>query len=185
MEIKKKSINLVVITKRRELEKEYKQKIEDIANSVKIINDDKQTLKNLFDWWQKNVKYDYDILSNKRESGNFKSNVYKYREMDILSSEKFAPILLNKGICKSFSEAFKDICDILNIECRVVKSRDNDVCIQSFKNLYHVWNEVTIHGETSTIDLDPNFLTFMGQRRTKPKFQIKNKKIFTVHDNQI
>ncbi len=162
---------------REELQKEYQEKLKQIVEQIRgsdtmQIKSPKFLVKRLFDWWNKNIKYDNDILKNKRAEGNYSEILYDYKNVALRSGEKYAPIILRKGVCSGFSAAFKDLCDLLGIECRIVNAHDDDVNISSFKKLAHAWNEITIDGETTTIDLDPHFLTFMGARRTKPKFEI-------------
>ena len=163
------------------LEEEYQDKIKQIAKSFKnkgTFITKKQMLKDLFNWWNKNIKYDYAILNNPRTNngtGKYPGIVYDYKNTHILASEKYAPILLKKGICASFASAFKDICELIGVRCRVVTSEDEAV-IPTYKKFSHAWNEVYIDGEYRTIDLTPSFVTFLGELRT-------NK--FTIHDVNI
>lgn len=163
------------------LEQEYQEKIKQIAKSLKNKKPfitKKQMLKDLFDWWNKNIQYDYAILNNPRTNngtGKYPGIVYDYKNTHILASEKYAPILLKKGICVSFASAFKDICELIGVRCRVVTTEDEAV-VPAYKKLSHAWNEVYIDGEYRTIDLTPSFVTFMGELRT-------NK--VTIHEGNI
>lgn len=186
--INNRSVNVKDRLARQEIKKEYQEKIKTIVEQIKgndqvIIK--KELIKRLFAWWNNNIQYDNSILNNRRiNEGTYSAITYKYKGTILACGEKCAPILLHKGVCNSFSEAFKDICDLIGIECRVVHARDKDVSVESFKRLAHAWNEVTIDGETTTIDLDPHFLTCMGQRRTKPKFEIHSKSLFEINEKE-
>ena len=175
MIIKRKKLNFVQMQYRAELEAEYKEKIRRIAEEIKAGSfiTKKEQCRRLFDFFNQNIKYDYDILSGRREEGNFNTIYYQYKSGEISIGEKYAPILLKKGVCVSLSEAFKDICDLLAIPCRVIHSGDKEVFDKHFQTPGHAWCEVTIDFTTSTIDLDPHFLTFMGPRRATDKFEIK------------
>lgn len=161
------------------VEQEYQQTIKEIANNLKSTNSfitKKELIKRLFDWWQENIQYDNTILEQPRNNngtGKYPNITYPYKNTLILASEKYAPILLKKGICESFSIAFKDICELIGVECKVINSGDNNV-ISDYKKYAHAWNEVYIDGKYKTIDLTPNFLTFMGDLRTE-KFTIHEK----------
>ena len=135
-------------------------------------------LETLFNWWNENIQYDYSILKNPRKNngtGGYENIAYPYKNTTIFISHKHAPILLRKGVCESFSEAFKDICELLGVECRIVKGREDETVIPEFKQYAHQWNEVSVDGEIKTIDLDPNFLTFLGPPRTTGRFVIHEK----------
>jgi transglutaminase/protease-like cytokinesis protein 3 len=154
------------------LEKEYQKQILRIANEIKNAKTfitKKEQLRLLYEWFINNTKYDSDILNNRNELGLYTNILYNYNGYEFYSNEKYAPILLHKGTCVSFSKAFKDICDELNIECRVVSSKDSDATC--FKSEAHSWNEVVLDGNVYTVDL--TFKNFLSERRTKPLFQIR------------
>ena len=179
-DIKNKKLNSERLNIRKEIEQEYQKRIRIIADNIKCSANfitKRQILKNLFDWWNENIQYDYNILKQPDGGNNAISTIYyDYKgEKDIMHcGEKYAPILLGKGVCTSYSEAIKDICDLINIECKVVDAKDDNV-LSAFKCHKHAWDEITIDGEVLTLDLDPHFLTFMGRRRTTSVFKIKEK----------
>ncbi len=57
---------------------------------------------------------------------------------------KYPAILNDVGNCKTYSEAFKDIADRLNISCIVVNGRTS---------MGHAWNAVYLDGEVRFIDV--------------------------------
>lgn len=64
-------------------------------------------------------------------------------EFAIGFGEKLAPILIQKGVCASYSSTFCDIARRLGIDCAVV-------C-----NSYHAWNAILIDDEICYLDLTP------------------------------
>ncbi len=162
---------------RAELEKEYQEKIRLIAMRAKGNSNfmfKASICKRLFEWFCSNTRYDFDILKNKRENGSFRAIEYSYKNSVITSNEKYAVVLLGKGGCTAFAEAFKDVCDLLQIDCKVVSGKDKNVILQSFR-IAHSWNEVTIDGKRRTVDLDPHYRAYMTAPRTSQTFTIKNK----------
>ena len=189
---KKKKLNFLGKQAREQMEIDYQNKILEIVEKTKHFPTDEQKLKYVFDWFNQNVKYDNDILKNRTATGKFTNFPYKYHtkisendiECDIMCGEKFAPILLGKGICKGMSEAFKDICDLLGVECYVVSNRDENV---NFHNeIAHSWNEVVLNGERKTIDTYYFYSAFLTKRRSMPTFKIKNdtSKTFEIKEKQ-
>lgn len=164
-------------TARAEIEKEYQEKIQLIAMRVKGSSKFATKVaqcKRLFDWFCENTRYDYAILKNKKENGTYRPIEYPYKNTVITSNEKYAVVLLGKGGCTAFAEAFKDVCDLLHIDCKVVSGRDKNVILPSFR-IAHSWNEVTIDGNRRTVDIDPHFRAYMTMPRTSQTFEIKNK----------
>lgn len=64
-------------------------------------------------------------------------------EFEIGFGEKLAPILIQKGVCASYSSTFCDIARRLGIDCAVVY------------NSYHAWNSILIDDEIWYLDLTP------------------------------
>ena len=64
-------------------------------------------------------------------------------EFAIGFGEKLAPILIQKGVCASYSSTFCDIARRLGIDCAVVY------------NSYHAWNTILIGDEILYLDLTP------------------------------
>ena len=162
---------------RDSIEKEYQEKIHMIAMRVRgsaSFATKYSLCKRLYDWFCAYTSYDYSILKNKRENGSYGALEYKYKNSVITSDEKYAVVLLGKGGCTSLSQAFKDVCDILKIECKVVRGSDENVLLSTFR-IAHSWNEVTIDGKRRTVDLDPHFRTFMTSPRTSQTFVVHNK----------
>lgn len=151
------------------LDKDYQQKLEEIVEYVKKncdINSKEKLSKKVFDWFCDNVKYDENILSEKREDGSFINKEYEYKGGKFWRSEKYA-LLCGKGVCQSISLALKDVYSMLGIECRYVSGRDDDVVLDRFKGRHHAWNEIVLEGKTYTVDWTPHFRTFMTEPRTK------------------
>ncbi len=171
-------INEQELARRAKIDEEYRNKILALAKIVQgsgSFIQKRVVCKRLFDWFCNNVSYDYEILKNKKDSGAYMPTKYIYNGCEIFSSEKYAAILLKKGGCTAFAEAFKDVCELLNINCKVVSGSDKEVILPTFR-IAHSWNEVTIDGKRATVDLDPHFRTFMSAPRTHQTFAIRSVK---------
>lgn len=166
-EIKAIKTNEKVLTARKKLEIEYKEELKRILQLLrcgeKFITKQEQ-IKRFFNWFSANVSYDNDILKN-YNGRNFGSIEYPYKDCVILCGEKYAPILLHKGVCQSFSIVFKDFCDLIGVNCKIIHGEDENVV--DLKGKPHVWNEVFLNGKWSTIDLTPCYKSYMGKLRTQ------------------
>lgn len=113
-------------------------------------------------------------------------------EFAIGFGEKLAPILIQKGVCASYSSTFCDIARRLGIDCAVV-----------FNN-YHAWNTILIDDEIWYLDLTPiikagrkniplssalksSYNTFNSIKITTDKYDNKNnsQSIYFDKDGQI
>ncbi len=168
-EIKKIEYNEKELIARKNLENEYKEELNRILQLLrcgkKFITKQEQ-IKRFFDWFSANVSYDNDILKRKNSIGSFTAILYPYKDCFIHCGEKYAPILLHKGVCQSFSIVFKDFCDLIGVNCKIIHGKDENVI--DLKGKPHAWNEVFLNGKWSTIDLTPFYKTYMGKLRTRP-----------------
>lgn len=164
---------------RKHLETEYKEELNRILRQLrsgeKFITK-QELIKRFYDWFFANVSYDNDILKMKNNNNSFTSIQYPYKDCVVNCGEKYAPILLHKGVCQSFSIVFKDFCDLIGVDCKIIRGRDENVV--ELKNKPHAWNEVLLDGEWSTIDLTPCYKTYMGKLRTH-----QNSK-FIIHEDR-
>ena len=129
----------------------------------------KDRLKMLFDYLTSDNKvYDMGFITSHSEMVGAKtyslpgheSEGFKYDQ-----TTKYPAVLNDAGVCTTYSVAFKDIADRLNIPCIVVNGRTS---------MGHAWNAVYLDGEVRFIDVayaimhrgfqDKNnyFLTSMG-----------------------
>ena len=164
---------------RKNLETEYKEELNRILHQLrsgeKFITK-QELIKRFYDWFFANVSYDNDILQMRNNNNSFTSIQYPYKDCFINCGEKYAPVLLHKGVCQSFSIVFKDFCDLIGVDCKIIRGKDENVI--ELKNKPHMWNEVFLNGKWSTIDLTPYYKSYMGKPRTQ-----QNDK-FIIHEDK-
>ena len=164
---------------RKNLETEYKEELNRILRQLrdgeKFITK-QELIKRFYDWFFANVSYDNDILKMWNHNNSFTSIQYPYKDCFINCGEKYAPVLLHKGVCQSFSIVFKDFCDLIGVDCKIIRGKDENVI--ELKNKPHMWNEVFLNGKWSTIDLTPYYKSYMGKPRTQ-----QNDK-FIIHEDK-
>jgi hypothetical protein len=104
-------------------------------------NNDFERVKKAHDWVALNIRYD---------TQSFFSGRYSSQEFD-------AVIKRGSGVCAGYADAFKYLCDALEIECSVVSGYARGYGSGLFWNenvMYsnHAWNIVTIEGKKYLID---------------------------------
>lgn len=104
-------------------------------------NNDFERVKKAHDWVALNIKYD---------TQSFFTGRYSSQEFD-------AVIKRGSGVCAGYADAFKYLCDALEIECSVVCGYARGYGSGLFKNenvtySNHAWNIVTIEGKKYLID---------------------------------
>ena len=132
---------------KRELDELYETRVSAIVDTIKksTISTEKR-LDLLYSYFVNQLDIDDSYLSEITPSGYAETIYYKFKDYDIKyasSTNKYGPIIFGKGVCKGFSEAFKDICDKMGIKCDVVLGR-------TFMG--HQWNVVLINNEPKMID---------------------------------
>lgn len=132
---------------KRELNELYDARVNVIIDTIKksTISTEKR-LDLLYSYFVNQLEIDDSYLSGITSSGTAEPIYYKFKDYDIKfasSTNKYGPIIFGKGVCKGFSEAFKDICDKMGIKCDVVIGK-------TF--MWHGWNVVLINGEPKMID---------------------------------
>ena len=135
----------------QEFENKYKKKYEDIVNQIiSQINQrctgNKQKLKMLFDYLTSDdMKYDLrQTTADGRRAIVFTYRFPPYITWGIESGSKYAVILNHSGVCRSYSEAFEDICSRMNIPCELVLGDTG---------MDHAWNVVMENGILKHIDI--------------------------------
>lgn len=135
----------------RDFENKYKKKYEDFVNQlIAQINNrcsnNKQKIKMLFDYLTSDdMKYDLrQTTTDGRRSIGFTYEFPPYKSWGINNSTKYAVILNHSGVCESYSEAFKDICNKMDIPCEIVTG---------YTGMDHAWNVVMEDGVLKHIDI--------------------------------
>lgn len=135
----------------RDFENKYKKKYEDLVNQLidqinKRCSNNKQKIKMLFDYLTSDdMKYDLRQTSTDgRRSIGFTYEFPPYKNWGIDNSTKYAVILNHSGVCRSYSEAFKDICNKMDIPCEIATG---------YTGMDHAWNVVMENGVLKHIDI--------------------------------
>ena len=135
----------------RDFENKYKKKYEDFVNQlIAQINNrcsnNRQKIKMLFDYLTSDdMKYDLrQTTTDGRRSIGFTYEFPPYKSWGINNNTKYAVILNHSGVCRSYSEAFKDICNKMDIPCEIVTG---------YTGMDHAWNVVMEDGVLKHIDI--------------------------------
>ena len=135
----------------RDFENKYKKKYEDLVNQLidqinKRCSNNKQKIKMLFDYLTSDdMKYDLRQTSTDgRRSIGFTYEFPPYKNWGIDNSTKYAVILNHSGVCRSYSEAFKDICNKMDIPSEIATG---------YTGMDHAWNVVMENGVLKHIDI--------------------------------
>ena len=91
------------------------------------------------------MKYDLrQTTTDGRRSIGFTYEFPPYKSWGINNNTKYAVILNHSGVCGSYSEAFKDICNKMDIPCEIVTG---------YTGMDHAWNVVMEDGVLKHIDI--------------------------------
>ena len=129
----------------QEVENAYNQKADIIISEInKKAKTDKEKLKMLYNYFYNTMEYD---LHGTDKEGYAKQYLYpfkNYKTFKIDQKTKYPALIYNKGVCATFSKAFADLANKLEIPCRQVNG---------FTGLQHDWNIVLINDEIKHIDV--------------------------------
>ncbi|TXD54474.1 transglutaminase [Polaribacter sp. IC066] len=135
-------------------------KAEDLANKIeKDFSSDAHKARATFFWLAKNIRYNLKEYYNpepRRFRIEFSSEEEKNRKLKAIKYTLVADMFRNKtGVCEEYAQAFKIICNLLNIESEVIKgyTRNNaDEIGKTSKTVNHAWNAVKIDGSWVLLD---------------------------------
>lgn len=135
------SVDTVVIEQKRE---EIYLKVDQIISEVvRDSMSDYEKEMALHDYLVDNVEYDFGALDN-AEANDFKFVSEEFYD----SFNPYGILINNKGVCQSYAESFKLLCDRARIDCIVVNGL--------LGSTPHAWNKVNIEGSYYNIDLTNN-----------------------------
>ncbi len=106
---------------------------------------DEEKRKAIYDYLEENCEYDYAALED-AEKNNFKKTgdgTYEY------AFNTYGIIVKKVGVCQSFANAYKLLCNMSGVECRVMTGYLDG-------SLPHAWNAVKIDGEWYQTDSTNN-----------------------------
>lgn len=130
----------VIAKKQQEIFAEAKKIVSSEINAG-MSNEKKR--KTLYDYLDKNTKYDDDALKD-AEASNYKKVDAKFND----SFTTYGIMVKKVGVCASYAYSYKLLCDIAGIECIVVTG--------SMDTVPHAWNKVKIDNEWLTTDCTNN-----------------------------
>lgn len=116
-----------------------------VGSLIKDDMDAQQKIEILYNYLEDNSVYDYDALEEAKKNGYKKSEDFAFED----SFNTYGILVGGKGVCISYSNSFKLLCDMSDVECIVVTGYLNG-------NLPHAWNMVRIGDEWCEIDCTNN-----------------------------
>jgi len=110
-----------------------------VSSTIKPEMSDEEKRKALYDYLDKNTKYDNSALKNAEK------NNYKHVDREFNDSFTTYGIMVKKcGVCMSYAYSYKLLCDLAKIDCIVVTG--------SIEDCPHAWNKVKINNEWLNVD---------------------------------
>jgi transglutaminase/protease-like cytokinesis protein 3 len=135
-------------------------KAEDLAKQIKEdFTTDLEKSRAAFFWLTQNIRYNLKEYYNptpRRFRIEFASEAEKNQKLQAIKHQLVADMFQNKtGVCEEYAQAFKLLCDLLNIESEVIKGyvRNNPNEIGKTSNaINHAWNAVKIDDNWLLLD---------------------------------
>ncbi|WP_299012211.1 transglutaminase domain-containing protein [uncultured Polaribacter sp.] len=135
-------------------------KVENLAKKIeKDFSTNKEKARAAFIWLANNINYDleeYYNPKNRRYSFRYRNETERLQKIQE-AKEKIVNIAFKtkKGICEQYAQAYKKICDLLEIEATVisgnVRNSANEIGIIKNKT-NHAWNAVKIDNKWLLLD---------------------------------
>jgi transglutaminase/protease-like cytokinesis protein 3 len=137
----------------------YYSNVNSIANRIEEDFPSKlEKIRAVYSWVSKNIKYDLKEFYSgaKQYSFRYSSKEELQRQIDKRNNSLISKTLKRqKAVCEGYSQTFKKICDILQIECKVVSGYTKTFASEIGKlplGGRHAWNVVFINNEWKLID---------------------------------
>ena len=108
----------------------YSETAQELAESLST---EKEKCRAIFRWITNNIKYDYDVLNDKKHDCEDPLLVYKRK----------------KAVCGGYSSLFKAMCDEAKIKCEYISGES----ITSNNYGSHAWNIVKLDGTWYIMDI--------------------------------
>lgn len=129
-----------------DMQKEIQQASADIIKDIikENMSDEEKRLA-IYEYIENNSEYDMDALEDCKNNGYMKEKGNKYED----SFNAYGIIVKKKGVCMSYSEAYKLLCDLAGVKCKVATGYLDG-------NLPHAWNIIRIEDEWYQVDSTNN-----------------------------
>ena len=135
-------------------------KVEDLASQIaKDFTSEENKARAAFYWLAKNIRYNLKEYYNpKQRSYNFRyaTEEDKIQKLQALKDKIVAKAFITKtGVCEEYAQAFKKVCDLLELEAEVIKgnARNNPQEIgEPKRNSNHAWNAIKLKGKWIILD---------------------------------
>ena len=101
-------------------------KVEDLVHQIEQdFASDTDKTRAAFFWLTKNIRYNLKELYNPKQRSyrfSYASETEKVNKLQAIKDKLVADTFKNKiGVCEEYAQSFKKICDLLNIEAKVIK----------------------------------------------------------------
>ncbi len=135
-------------------------KVEDLANKIKKdFSTDTEKVRAAFFWLTKNIRYNLKQYYNpkpRRYKIEYASEEEKNQKLLALKYQLVEDMFKNKtGVCEEYAQAFKLICNLLDIESEVIKGytrSDVNKIDKVSKTVNHAWNAVKVNNKWLLLD---------------------------------
>lgn len=135
-------------------------KVENLASKItKDFTTDGEKARAAFFWLAKNIRYNLREFYNPRQrSYNFRytTEEEKQQKLQSLKDKIVAEAFLNKtGVCEEYAQAFKKVCDLLNIEAAVITGNVRNTPDEIGKpanTTNHAWSAVKLNNKWIILD---------------------------------
>ena len=135
-------------------------KVEDLVHQIEQdFTSDTDKTRAAFFWLTKNIRYNLKELYNPKQRSyrfSYASETEKVNKLQAIKAKLVADTFKNKiGVCEEYAQSFKKICDLLNIEAKVIKGyvRNHSREIGTIaKDTNHAWNAVKVDGKWLILD---------------------------------
>jgi len=113
----------------------------------------------IFTWIALNIEYDVKAYTSSPKNISYS---YKTQEEKLIKEQKFKDELVKqtlhekKAVCEGYSTLYKSICDLVSIECKIIrgasKTKNADIGKIAYSN-DHAWNVVKINNSLKLVDV--------------------------------
>lgn len=134
-------------------------KVEELAQQIqKDFTSDIHKVRAAFKWLTNNISYSLDNSYQKNRSIRFRyaNEAERLQKVQEIKDKIVSDAFKNKrGVCEEYAQSLKKLCDLMQIECEVLKGniRNSPLSIGKLETATnHAWNIVKINNKWMVID---------------------------------